>query len=122
VLIYGAAINSSFAIKRRIAVGIGFGMAPLSRDLYNAKGASVMTVAVSENGWVVIPAELRKKHNLIPGTEVQEVDYGGVLALVPKLSDPIHQAAGMLKGRKSLRRALLAEHRIERKGEKTRGC
>ena len=80
-----------------------------------------MTVIVSEKGWVVIPAELRRKHNLSPGTEVQVVDYGGVLALVPKLQDPVQQAAGMLKGRKSLRRALLAEHRAERRREKTRG-
>jgi AbrB family looped-hinge helix DNA binding protein len=77
-----------------------------------------MTVTVSEKGWVVIPAELRKKHNLNPGTEVQVVDYGGVLALVPKLADPARQAAGMLKGRRSLRRALIAEHRAERRREK----
>jgi AbrB family looped-hinge helix DNA binding protein len=89
--------------------------------MYNAEGASVMTVTVSEKGWVVIPAELRKKHHLYPGTEVQVVDYGGVLALVPKLTDPVSQAAGMLKGRKSLRRALLAEHRAERHMEKARG-
>jgi AbrB family looped-hinge helix DNA binding protein len=89
--------------------------------MYNAEGASVMTVTVSEKGWVVIPAELRKKHHLYPGTEVQVVDYGGVLALVPKLTDPVSQAAGMLKGRKSLRRALLAEHRAERHREKARG-
>jgi AbrB family looped-hinge helix DNA binding protein len=73
-----------------------------------------MTVIVSEKGWVVIPAELRRKHNLRPGTEVQVVDYGGVLALVPQLEDPVRQAAGMLKGPRSLRRALLAEHRAER--------
>jgi AbrB family looped-hinge helix DNA binding protein len=80
-----------------------------------------MTVTVSEKGWVVIPAELRRKHNLRPGAEVQVVDYGGVLALVPTLRDPVHQAAGMLKGRKSLRRALLAEHRAERRRETARG-
>jgi AbrB family looped-hinge helix DNA binding protein len=90
--------------------------------MYNAEGASAMTVTVSEKGWVVIPAELRKKHNLTPGTEIQVVDYGGVLALVPKLPDPVRQAAGMLKGRTSLRRALLGEHRAERRREKPRGC
>jgi AbrB family looped-hinge helix DNA binding protein len=79
-----------------------------------------MTVTVSAKGWVVIPAGLRKKHDLHPGKEVQVVDYGGVLALVPKLDDPVHQAAGMLKGRKSLRRALLAEHREERRRERAR--
>jgi AbrB family looped-hinge helix DNA binding protein len=80
-----------------------------------------MTVTISEKGWIVIPAELRKKHDLRPGTEMQVVDYGGVLALVPKLQDPVYQAAGMLKGGKSLRRALLAQHRAERRREKARG-
>jgi AbrB family looped-hinge helix DNA binding protein len=80
-----------------------------------------MTVTVSQKGWVVIPAELRRKHDLHPGTEVQVVDYGGVLALVPTLRDPVRQAAGMLKGRKSLRDALMAEHRSERRREKSRG-
>ena len=73
-----------------------------------------MNVTVSEKGWVVIPANLRKKYNLHPGAEVQVVDYGGVLALVPKLADPVRQAAGILKGRKSLTRVLLAEHRREK--------
>lgn len=73
-----------------------------------------MAVTVSEKGWVVIPAELRKKYNLHPGAEVSIVDYGGVLALVPALTKPIRQAAGMLKGRTSLTRALLSDHRRER--------
>ena len=73
-----------------------------------------MSITVSEKGWVVIPAHLRKKYDLRPGTEVQVVDYGGVLALVPTLSNPVRQAAGMLKGRKSLTGALLAEHRKEK--------
>ena len=80
-----------------------------------------MTVIVSQKGWVVIPAELRKKYNLRPGVEVQVVDYGGVLALVPRLADPVRQAAGMLKGRTSLTRALLADRRAERRKEKARG-
>ena len=88
-------------------------------NLYNARECD-MTVTVSEKGWVVIPAELRKKHNLRPGTKVQVVDYGGVLALVPALDDPVRQAAGMLRGKKSLRRVLLAEHRAERRREKVR--
>lgn len=80
-----------------------------------------MGVIVSEKGWVVIPAELRRKYKLEPGTEVQVVDYGGVLALVPRLADPVRQAAGMLRGRKSLTHALLSEHRAERRKEKSRG-
>jgi AbrB family looped-hinge helix DNA binding protein len=73
-----------------------------------------MSVTVSEKGWVVIPAELRHKYNLRPGTHVNIVDYGGVLALVPAMARPAQQAAGMLKGRRSLTRAVLVEHRRER--------
>lgn len=73
-----------------------------------------MPVIVSEKGWIVIPADLRRKYNLHPGTEVSVVDYGGVLSLVPAMAKPVEQAAGMLRGRTSLTRALLTEHRRER--------
>lgn len=73
-------------------------------------------MVISDKGWVVIPAELRKKYRLSPGSVVQIVDYGGVLALVPALNDPIQQAAGMLKGPVSLTGALLKEHRAELSG------
>ena len=75
------------------------------------------TLTVSTKGWVVIPAELRQKYKLTPGTQVQVVDYGGTLALVPTLDDPVEQAAGMLKGSSSLTDTLLAEHAQELNGE-----
>ena len=80
-----------------------------------------MALVISEKGWVVIPAELRRKYALKPGSTVQIVDYGGVLALVPTLDDPVKQAAGMLKGKKSLTQALLTERRAERRREAARG-
>jgi AbrB family looped-hinge helix DNA binding protein len=77
-----------------------------------------MTLTISNKGWVVIPAELRKNHNLLPGRGVEIVENGGVLALVPALKDPIRESAGMLKveGR-SLTRSLLEEHRRETESE-----
>ncbi len=69
--------------------------------------------AISDKGWVVIPAEMRKKYNLQPGTEVSIVDYGGVLAIIPISDHPIEAAAGMLKSDKSLTEQLLEEHRRE---------
>jgi hypothetical protein len=39
------------------------------------------------------------------------VDYGGVLALVQTMPKLVRQAAGMLKGRTSLTRTLVREHR-----------
>ncbi len=77
-----------------------------------------MTLTISNKGWVVIPAELRRKYGLEPGSQVCIVDYGGVLSLVPALDNPIEQAAGMLKGTASLTRVLLAEHRRELAGER----
>ena len=79
-----------------------------------------MKATVSSKGWVVIPAPLRRKHKLYPGSQVQIVDYGGVLALVPKVANPVQDGAGLLRGGKSLTRILLAEHRSEqRRGKKS---
>jgi hypothetical protein len=52
---------------------------------------------------------LRRKYGLKPGALVQVVDYGGVVALVPLLQNPIRGAAGMLKG-ESLTKVLLIHH------------
>jgi AbrB family looped-hinge helix DNA binding protein len=76
-----------------------------------------MALTISNKGWVVIPAELRKKYNLLPGTEVVIVDYGGVLSIVPALKNPIKQGRGMLKGLPSLTQDLLKERTRQRSRE-----
>ena len=76
-----------------------------------------MALTISNKGWVVIPAELRKKYNLLPGTEVVIVDYGGVLSIIPALKDPIKQGRGMLKGLPSLTQDLRKERAQERSWE-----
>ncbi len=76
-----------------------------------------MSLRISEKGWVVIPAQLRKRYALTPGTEVQIVDYGGVLAIVPVLTRPAESSAGMLAGGRSLTEALLEDHKQEREDE-----
>ena len=79
-----------------------------------------MTVTVSQKGWVVIPAELRKKYHLKPGTEVSMVDYGGVLSIVPAMQDPIKQGRGLLKDLPSLTEDLLKERAAELAREEVR--
>ncbi len=79
-----------------------------------------MSLTVSNKGWVVIPAELRKKYNLLPGTEVIIVDYGGVLSIIPALKQPIKQGRGLLKGLPSLTKDLLKERTQERSREQRR--
>lgn len=76
-----------------------------------------MQVKLSQKGWIVIPAALRKKHNLKPGTDLQVVDYGGVLSIIPTLENPIEDGAGILKRSDSLTKAIIEEHRQELKRE-----
>ncbi len=71
------------------------------------------SVTVSQKGWVVIPAKLRRKYRLTSGSQVLVVDYGGVLSLVPPLKQPVDEAKGMLTGDSSLTQALLDEHTRE---------
>jgi AbrB family looped-hinge helix DNA binding protein len=78
----------------------------------------MFTAKISSKGWLVIPAELRKKYRLESGQYVKVVDYGGVLALVPQGADPIEEGMGLLKGKQSLTKALLDSRAHERRREK----
>lgn len=73
-----------------------------------------MVLTVSNKGWVVIPAEYRKKYNLHPGAKVVIVDYGGVLAIVPAVEDPIKSARGFLKGETSMSVDLKKDRELEK--------
>ena len=79
-----------------------------------------MNLTISQKGWVVIPAELRKKYHLRPGTEVTMVDYGGVLSIVPAMQDPIKQGRGLLRDLPSLTEDLLKERLAELAREEAR--
>ena len=78
-----------------------------------------MNALISQKGWVVIPAELRKKYHLTPGSQVMVVDYGGVLSIIPARRDPIQQGRGLLKTLPSLTEDLLKEHAQELAREET---
>jgi len=72
------------------------------------------TVKVSAKGWIVIPQALRDRYGLKKGDQIQVVDYGGVLALVPIPDDPVEALHGMLAEGPSLTDELLTEHERER--------
>jgi len=72
------------------------------------------TAKVSAKGWIVIPADIRKRYGIEPGDEVQIIDYGGSLGIVPKLADPVEDACGILADDgPSLTQELLRERRRE---------
>ena len=66
-------------------------------------------------GQIVIPAGLRKKYHIEPGTELQIMEYGGIIYLVPPVEDPIKEARGSLPSRPSLAGQLLRERRSDYK-------
>jgi AbrB family looped-hinge helix DNA binding protein len=78
------------------------------------------TVKVSARGRIVIPKSLREKYGLAKGSQVQVVDHGGVLAVVPLPAGPVEALHGMLAGGPSLTKNLLAERARERAREGSR--
>ena len=83
------------------------------------------TAKVSQKGWVVIPAELRKARNIKPGDTVRFVQYGEMISLMPLLKKPEDEAMGLLKKLSkgkggSMTRALEREHAEQRRREARR--
>jgi len=68
-------------------------------------------VKVLAKGQVVIPASIRKKYGIQPGSEIQVFEYGNIIYLVPPSKDPIEQAMGCLPSTPSLSEELLKERR-----------
>jgi len=71
------------------------------------------TVRTLSKGQIVIPAEMRKRYHIEPGTELQVMEYGGIIYLIPPVDDPVKVACGLLPQKPSLAEKLLKE----RKGE-----
>ncbi len=69
----------------------------------------MMTVKTLSKGQIVIPAKLRQQYHIQEGSELQLLEYGGMLHLVPPVVDPIRAAAGCLPKRPSLAKKLLKE-------------
>jgi AbrB family looped-hinge helix DNA binding protein len=73
-----------------------------------------MKIVVSPKGRVIIPAALRKKYGLKPGTRLRIVDHGRVLTLVPIKDDPIGVAADVLESGNSPSAGIMEEPLKER--------
>jgi AbrB family looped-hinge helix DNA binding protein len=74
-----------------------------------------MTISkATVKGQVLIPVELRKKFNIKKGTRIAISEgQGNVIVLKPVPDDPIEASRGMLRGKKSLTKALLQDRREE---------
>ena len=57
---------------------------------------------VTSKGQVVIPAEIRKKYGIKPGTQISFLEDNGRLVIQPITEQFIESLAGSLKGKPSL--------------------
>ena len=69
------------------------------------------TVKVLAKGQVVIPAAVRKKYDIHPGSKLHIFEYGNLIYLVPPSKDAIKDAMGCLPQSPSLSEELLKERR-----------
>jgi len=71
------------------------------------------TLNVLNKGQIVIPAELRQRYGIKPGTSVEIREAGDHLEIYLLPQDPIAAFRGSLQGGDSLADALIQEHRQE---------
>ena len=79
-------------------------------DRINIMKASIL----SEKGWVVIPGSIRKRYGLKKGDQVNIIDYGNIISIVPLSTDPIKESAGLLKGGTSLTSELIEQRKRDK--------
>ena len=76
-----------------------------------------MKTTLSERGQIAVPAAIRAKFGLLAGQEIEWVEDGKTIHLLPVPQDPIKQFQGSSRG---LTKALLAHRRNERERENVR--
>ncbi len=69
----------------------------------------MQTVKTLSKGQIVIPVKLRRKYHIKEGSELQVLEYGGMIHLIPPVVDPIKAAVGCLPKRPSLAKKLRKE-------------
>lgn len=78
-----------------------------------------MKTTVSTRGQVSIPAELRKKYNIEPDSQLEWIEEGNAIRVIPLPKDPIKAFRGAGQGRYSTEK-LLKDRKKERLEEKAR--
>ena len=71
-----------------------------------------MKITVTAKGQITIPAELRRKYGIEPGTKISISDDGTSIILTPVNEDLIKKLRGSLKG-KGLLKALMEDRLAE---------
>lgn len=77
---------------------------------------------VTSKGQIVIPARLRRKYGIKPGTRVCFIEGEEGILFQPLTSDYIRSVCGMLKNAGPAVKDLLAERVRDRRREETKGA
>jgi AbrB family looped-hinge helix DNA binding protein len=75
-----------------------------------------MRTTVTQRGQTVIPAELRRRYRIEEGSEIEWIDTGTGLKVIPIPANPVEALYGIGKG-EGLLAKLLAERRRDRDRE-----
>jgi AbrB family looped-hinge helix DNA binding protein len=78
------------------------------------------TSYVTTKGQLVVPARLRKRYGIKPGTMVRFVERGGEILFQPLTKEYIGSIHGVLAGEKSATQELLQERAKDRKREEAK--
>ena len=73
---------------------------------------------VTVKGQVLIPGDIRKRYHIEPGSEVQFLEYGNVICIMPVVEEPVEAAYGFLRdGGPAVTEELLRERRKDFRNE-----
>ncbi len=71
-----------------------------------------MRTTVTSRGQTVVPARIRRSYQIEPQTQLEWIDDGETIRVIPLPEDPVRAARGISKG---LRRRLVEDRQRERR-------
>ena len=80
-------------------------------------GMRKMQTTLSRRGQTVVPAAIRRRHNILEGDKLVWIDDGQTLKIVPLSGDPVRALKGIAKG-ENLTKELMRYRREERARER----
>lgn len=78
------------------------------------------TSYVTSKGQLVVPAKLRRKYGIKPGTKVRFLERDHEIIFQPMTNEYIRSVCGMLKSETSLTKALLEERARDKEREEAK--
>ncbi len=78
------------------------------------------TAYLSSKGQLVVPARIRRRYGIKPGTKVRFIERENEILLQPVTKEYIQSVCGLLKSGTSVTRALLKERTKDKKREEAK--